>query len=52
MMTVRFCDDTTGVVTYCKVGDTVTIDTANENGIPIQITGIVAEILEDYEPHQ
>ncbi|MCK5870660.1 hypothetical protein [Bathymodiolus platifrons methanotrophic gill symbiont] len=52
MMTVRLSDDTTGTVIYCKVGETVTIDTVNENGIPTQITGVVAEILEDYEPHQ
>lgn len=38
---------TTGKVSMAEVGQTVTVDLHNENGMPIKATGEVIEILED-----
>lgn len=46
-MIVLLNDGTTGKVDQTKVGDFVTVSLHDENGVPIQVPGVVAEILED-----
>jgi hypothetical protein len=46
-MVVRLSDGTCGEIDTAKVGQTVTVSLHNENGLPIESTGIVEEILED-----
>jgi hypothetical protein len=46
-MTVLLTDGTTGQVASAKVGDKVTVSLHDENGMPIEVTGVVEEILED-----
>lgn len=46
-MTVLLKDGTTGKVDNAKIGDEVTVSLHDENGMPIQVTGTVEEILED-----
>lgn len=55
MYTVMLKDGTVGKVDclVVNVGELVTVDLHDENGMPIQITGTIEEILEDntnYEP--
>lgn len=47
--TVALADDTVGTITAeaVSVGDTVTVTLHDENGMPIQATGEVVEILEE-----
>jgi hypothetical protein len=45
-MIVLLKDETTGEVDHAQVGDEVTVSLHDENGMPIQVSGIVAEILE------
>lgn len=46
-MTVLLKDGTVGQVGYAEIGDEVTISLHDENGMPIQVTGIVDEILDE-----
>lgn len=46
-MIVLLNDGTTGKVDQAQVGDFVTVSLHDENGIPIQVLGVVTEILED-----
>jgi hypothetical protein len=46
-MKVRLADDTCGEVETADIGDVVTVSLHDENGLPIEVTGEVAEILED-----
>jgi hypothetical protein len=46
-MIVLLKDGTTGEVDQAQVGDEATVSLHDENGMPIQVSGIVAEILED-----
>lgn len=46
-MTVLLKDGTVGKVDAAKVGDEVTVSLHDENGMPIEVSGIVEEILEN-----
>lgn len=46
-MTVLLKDGTVGKVDHAEIGDTVTVKFHDENGMPIEVTGIVEDILED-----
>lgn len=46
-MVVLLKDGTVGRVDSAKVGDKVTVSLQDENGLPIEVIGIVEEILED-----
>lgn len=46
-MTVRLENDTVGIVEKAEIGQIVTVKLRNENGMPIQDTGKVVEILEE-----
>ena len=46
-MIVLLKDGTTGEVDHAEVGSEVTVLLHDENGLPIKVTGIVNEILED-----
>lgn len=46
-MTVLLNDGTVGQVDQAQVGDSVTVSLHDENGMPIQVSGVVTEILED-----
>ena len=46
-MIVLLNDGTAGQVDQAQVGDSVTVSLHDENGMPIQVSGVVAEILED-----
>ena len=48
-MTVLLDDGTLGKVESADIGDIVTVTLQDENGGPIEATGKVEEILEDYE---
>ena len=45
MKTVRLTDDTCGKVDEAEVGQVVTVFLHDENGMPIEVMGEVAEIL-------
>jgi len=50
MKTVQLTDDSTGELLAGesdKIGDTVTLAARDENGLPIEIKGVLAEILID-----
>ena len=47
MMTVRLTNGTVGKVDKAREGDMVTASLHDENGTPIEVTGTVAEILEE-----
>jgi len=48
MSTVLLTNDTTGFVKGTpNIGDTVTVRTCDENGMPIEVKGTVKEVLED-----
>jgi hypothetical protein len=47
MMVVRLSDDTCGEIETAEIGQTVTVSLRDENGMPIEATGIVEEILEE-----
>jgi hypothetical protein len=46
-MIVLLKDGTTGKVDCAEVGDKVTVALHDENGMPIEVSGIVEEILVD-----
>lgn len=46
-MIVLLKDGTVGKVDYAEIGDTVDVTLHDENGIPIEVHGIVEDILED-----
>jgi len=45
-MKVRLIDDTCGYVETAEIGDVVTVELHDENGLPIEVTGEVVEIME------
>lgn len=49
MKTVLLTDGSTGQTEKGEVGDCVTVGTADENGMALQITGEIETILEDKE---
>jgi hypothetical protein len=44
-MNVLLTDGTVGTVEAAEVGETVTVSLHDENGMPIEVTGTVEEIL-------
>ena len=47
MTTVLLQDHTIGAIDFtAEVGDTVTVSLQDENGLPLDVTGVIEEILD------